>query len=119
MDYFPKIPSLKAQLPTAVQRIKKQVESLPISLRQNWSANWCEEIRNSYLIVEARLKTGHKETYTQTPSMSGVDVLSNVGSQTGLWIGISSLSLMEIIEVLFRLARHQYHVLLRKIRLIV
>ena len=60
------------------------------------------------------------ENLTQQPSMTGVDVISNVGGQTGLWIGISFLSIMEIVEMLYRLARHQwstmYKVMNRKIR---
>ena len=48
------------------------------------------------------------ENLTQQPSMTAVDVISNVGGQTGLWIGISFLSIMEIVEMLFRLGRHQW-----------
>ena len=47
------------------------------------------------------------EVYTQQASMSPVDVISNVGGQTGLWIGISFLSLMEIAEMIYRLIRHR------------
>jgi len=53
------------------------------------------------------------EKYTQHATMSKVDVLSNVGGQTGLWIGISFLSLMEVAELLYRLIRHQYHLFSR------
>ncbi|CAF4410788.1 unnamed protein product, partial [Adineta steineri] len=34
---------------------------------------------------------------------------SNVGGQTGLWIGISFLSLMELAEMIYRLIRSQCH----------
>jgi hypothetical protein len=43
--------------------------------------------------------------------MTSVDVLSNVGGQTGLWIGVSFLSIMELAEMLYRLIRYQYYVI--------
>ena len=49
------------------------------------------------------------ETCTETATLELVDVISNVGGQTGLWIGISFLSLMEIIEMFYRLIRHHFH----------
>jgi hypothetical protein len=45
--------------------------------------------------------------------MTAVDVLSNVGGQTGLWIGVSFLSIMELAEMLYRLVRYQYHAIRR------
>ena len=50
------------------------------------------------LLSNIRAETANVEKYTETASISGVDVLSNVGGQTGLWIGLSFLSLMEMIK---------------------
>ncbi|CAF4945099.1 unnamed protein product, partial [Rotaria sp. Silwood1] len=41
--------------------------------------------------------------------------LSNVGGQTGLWIGISFLSVMEFIEMLYRILRYEFHIIRRAI----
>ena len=40
---------------------------------------------------------------------------SNVVGQTGLWIGISFVSVMEVVEMLYRLLRHECHVLKRRL----
>jgi hypothetical protein len=61
-------------------------------------------------------ETTRIDSYTQQATISAVDVISNVGGQTGLWIGMSFLSLMEVAEMLFRLIRHQYYRIRYKIR---
>jgi hypothetical protein len=45
-----------------------------------------------------------------------VDLLSNVGGQTGLWIGVSFLALMELVEMLYRLVRFEFHVIKQAIQ---
>ena len=52
----------------------------------------------------------------QTASIKWVDVVSNIGGQTGLWIGTSFLSLMELVEMACRLIRYQYGILRQKIQ---
>ncbi|CAF4364384.1 unnamed protein product, partial [Rotaria sordida] len=49
-------------------------------------------------------------------SISGIDVLSNVGGHTGLWIGVSFLSIMEFVEMIYRLTRYHYYVIKERIR---
>ena len=56
------------------------------------------------------------EYFNQTASITLVDVLSNIGGQTGLWIGVSFLSMMEVVEMTYRLLRTQFHALRRKIK---
>ncbi|CAF4034752.1 unnamed protein product, partial [Adineta steineri] len=79
----------------------------------DWSTNWRSHIDSSYLSVELIHESNLVENYTQTETMTAVDVLSNVGGQTGLWIGVSFLSLMELAEMLYRLIRHQYYAIRR------
>ncbi len=50
------------------------------------------------------------EAYSQSALLSGADLLSNIGGLTGLWIGASFLSLMELVEMFYRLARYHYFV---------
>ena len=45
--------------------------------------------------------------FSQQATTSPVDVISDVGGQTGLWIGISFLSLFEVVEMLYRLIRYE------------
>ncbi len=96
--------------------IKEFVESSSIPLPTNWSTTWSTEIQNNYVGIDVVCQTTVVESYTQQPTLGAVDVISNVGGQTGLWIGISFLSLMEVAEMLYRLIRYQIHVIRAKIR---
>lgn len=89
--------------------IKKFVENSQIPLPIDWLQNWRSHIDSSYLSVELVHESTVVENYTQTATMTAVDVLSNVGGQTGLWIGVSFLSIMELAEMFYRLIRYQYY----------
>ena len=84
------------------------VERQGVPLPVNWTTNWRAEVRNNYVGLDVVCQSRLVENYTTEPSMSAIDVISNVGGQTGLWIGISFLSVMELIEMLYRLVRHQF-----------
>lgn len=103
--------SLSAPVEWQMPLIKRFVERSNVTLPSNWSTKWREQIRENYLGVTFVRETHIVEKITQSAKMSPVDVLSNIGGQTGLWIGISLLSIMELIEMLYRLIRHQCHVL--------
>ncbi|CAF2958817.1 unnamed protein product, partial [Rotaria sp. Silwood2] len=77
---------------------------------------WQDEIRKNYLTINVVRETSIVENSTQSATMGVVDVFSNVGGQTGLWIGISLLSIMELIEMLYRLIRNEFHIIRRKIQ---
>ncbi|CAF1004824.1 unnamed protein product [Rotaria sp. Silwood1] len=104
--------------PSAVRipEIKEFVEKSGITLPKNWTTTWQSEIQNNYVGISVVCETNRVENYTQDASVSGVDVLSNVGGHTGLWIGISFLSIMELVEMLYRLIRYHYYILEGKIR---
>lgn len=96
--------------------IKDFVEKSGIKLPNNWSTTWQTEIQNNYIAIEFATDTTRVETYTQDASISRVDVLSNVGGQSGLWIGISFLSIMELIEMIYRLIKYSLRRLPRRAR---
>ncbi|CAF1520876.1 unnamed protein product [Rotaria sp. Silwood1] len=104
--------------PSAVRipEIKVFVEKSGIALPKNWTTTWQSEIQNNYVAVDVVCETNRVEAYTQDASISSVDLLSNVGGHTGLWIGISFLSIMELVEMLYRLIRYHYYILRGKIR---
>jgi len=107
-------PSMWKAPPTwLLDDIKKFVENSKIPVPIDWSTNWRSHIDSSYLSVELVHESTLVENYTQTATMTAVDVLSNVGGQTGLWIGVSFLSIMELAEMLYRLVRYQYHAIRR------
>ncbi|CAF1025436.1 unnamed protein product [Rotaria sp. Silwood1] len=100
-----------------MEKIKKFVENSTIPLPTNWSSTWQDEIRKNYLTINVVRETSVVENSTQSASMGVVDVFSNVGGQTGLWIGISLLSIMELVEMLYRLIRNEFHKIRRKIQM--
>ena len=89
--------------------IKSFVENSTIPLPSDWSTAWREHIHRNYLAVSVVRETTTMENVTQSAQMTVVDVISNIGGQTGLWIGISFLSIMEFIEMVYRLIRYQCH----------
>ncbi|UJR11553.1 hypothetical protein I4U23_015733 [Adineta vaga] len=103
--------TLNAPVESQMDTIRKFVQSLSVPLANNWSTNWQNEIRENYVSLEVTCETTRTEIYTQQAALSAVDVISNVGGQTGLWIGISFLSLFEMIEMIYRLFRSRCHAL--------
>ena len=93
---------------------KSLVENSGIALPTNWSTTWQTEFQNNYVAVDIVCETTLVESYTDSASIGGVDLLSNIGGLTGLWIGISFLSLMELVEMLYRLIRYHYYIIKRK-----
>ena len=95
----------------AEQTIKPFVEAQNMTQPVNWTTNWRTEVQNNYVGLEVILQSSLVDNFTDQPSAGAVDTLSNVGGQTGLWIGISFLSVMEFVEMLYRLARHQFRLM--------
>jgi hypothetical protein len=89
--------------------IKAFVENSSLPLPTNWSTTWRDQIYNNYLEISVVRETTIVENYTQTAKIKLVDVISNIGGQTSLWIGMSFLSLMELIEMIYRLIRYTFH----------
>ncbi|CAF1499272.1 unnamed protein product [Rotaria sordida] len=115
-DFMIKSSSLLAPPQFLMNDIKRFVESSKIPLPSNWSTSWVSEIQYNYVSLEVAYETSRTEIYTEEATLSPVGVLSNVGGQTGLWIGISFLSLMEIAEMIYRLIRYQCHKLRKTLR---
>ncbi|CAF1425466.1 unnamed protein product [Rotaria sordida] len=108
-DYPVKTSSASAPPDWLIDQIKVFVGNSLITLPSDWSTSWRTHIQNSYVAIDVVRESMLVEKYTQQATMSGVDLLSNVGGQTGLWIGISFLSLVEVAEMIYRLIRYQYH----------
>ena len=96
--------------------VKAFVENSSVPLPTNWTTDWEAEIQRNYVSLEVVCQSNMLENYTEEASLSAVDVLSNVGGHTGLWIGISFLSIMEFVEMLYRLLRHEIRIFHRKMR---
>ena len=108
-DFITRLSSFSTPVEHQLDVIKQFVESSNITLPSNWSSTWRTDIPASYLRVSVSAESINTETYQQQAKMSAVDLISNIGGQTGLWIGISFLSLLEVAEMLFRLVRYQVH----------
>jgi hypothetical protein len=115
-DFTIKSSSLATPPAYLISSIVEFVESTNVTPPANWSTSSMSEIQSSYLSMELSYETTRTEVYTEQATLSAVDVVSNVGGQTGLWIGISFLSLIEIAEMLFRLMRFQGHSIKKSIK---
>lgn len=110
-EFLVKKSSLLAPAPWRLDRIKQFVENSSVPLPLNWFNASHNYISRNYLSISIVRETHLVENNIQRPSLKLIDVLSNIGGQTGLWLGISFLSIMEIFEMLFRLVRSQCLVL--------
>ncbi|CAF3554969.1 unnamed protein product [Rotaria socialis] len=88
---------------------KAYLESMSVPLSADWSTNWLSEIQNNYVALNVVFESTQVENYTQEASVGPVNVLFTVGDHSELWIGISFLSIMDVIEMLYRLCRYAYH----------
>jgi hypothetical protein len=109
VDFTIKSSSVLAPPQFLMNDIKQFVESSTIPLPVNWSTSWTSEILSSYVAFQVSYESTRTEVYAEQPTIAPVDVVSNVGGQTGLWIGISFLSLIEIVEMVYRLVHYQCH----------
>jgi hypothetical protein len=108
--------SMTAPADWMLSGIRAFVENSSIPLPSDWSKNWQTHVRSNYIAIDVVRESLQLDKLAQQASLSGVDVLANVGGHSGLWIGISFLSLMELTEMLYRLWRSNFHLLRMKIR---
>lgn len=106
-EFVVKKSSLLAPTPWQRDQIKAFVENSSVPLPSNWSTASLDYIERNYLLVSIIRETHLVENNIQRASLQIIDVLSNVGGQTGLWLGISLLSIMELFEMFYRLVRYQ------------
>jgi hypothetical protein len=115
-DFTIKSSSLAAPPDFLLNDIKQFAELSTVPLPANWNTSWQTEIPASYVSLEVAYESTQSEVYSQQATLSFVDMISNVGGQTGLWIGISFLSLMEVTEMIYRLIRYQCYRLRKVIK---
>jgi hypothetical protein len=105
VDFAVQISSLLTPMEWQMGGIKQFVENSTIPLPSDWSTAWHTYIQTNYLAISVVRQSDIVENYTQSPKILEVDIISSIGGQTGLWIGMSFLSLMELIEMLYRVIR--------------
>lgn len=115
-EFMIKLSSIIAPQQWYMNDIKQFVESSSIPLPSNWSTTWSTEIQANYVGLNVVCESTQVQSFSQQATLSAVDVISNIGGQTGLWIGISFLSLMEVAEMLYRLIRHQCYIIRQRMR---
>ncbi|CAF0925314.1 unnamed protein product [Rotaria sp. Silwood1] len=114
---FPlQISSFTAPLEWQVNGIKAFVVNSSVPLPLDWSTAWRTYIQNNYVAVSIVREAGVVDNNRQQAQMTLGDIFSKVGGLTGLWIGLSFLSMMEFIEMLCRLINYQCHLILSAIR---
>ena len=116
VDFLLTSSSLAAPSIPFAYETKRFVESTSVPLPADWTTNWLTEVENNYVSLQVICESDQVENNTQKASMSAVDVLSNVGGIAGLWIGMSFVCLMEFVEMLYRLFRHELRGIKQAIR---
>ncbi|UJR20215.1 hypothetical protein I4U23_023346 [Adineta vaga] len=115
IDFLVKKSSLASPMEWQYAGIKNFVEQSSIPYPSDWSTRWREYISANYLAVNILRETHVVENNIQKASIDPVALLSNIGGQTGLWLGISLLSIMELFEMFYRLLRYQCCIIRSKI----
>jgi hypothetical protein len=77
---------------------KSFIKSTSVPLPTDWLTNWRSEVQNNYVSIDVVCESLQVENYTQESALGVRNVLSNVGDLTGLWIGMSFLSIMEFVD---------------------
>ena len=90
-DFIVKKTALATPLEWQMDGIKTFAENSNISLPSDWSTAWRTYIQTNYLALSVVRETTIFENITQSAQLGLVDLLSNIGGQTGLWIGVSFL----------------------------
>lgn len=103
--------AMKAPPEWQMESIKGFVENSSVPIPTNWLTEWRDVIADNYVGLMVVSEALVVETNTQSATYSIIDVLSNVGGQAGLWIGVSFLALLELIEMGYRLFRHEFHMI--------
>ena len=111
-----RLSSVAAYTESIKDDIRRFVESSGVPLPANWSSTWPAEVQKNFVELTVHCESLVVEHDNQMASIKWVDVVSNIGGQTGLWIGTSFLSLMELVEMACRLIRYQYGILRQKIQ---
>ncbi len=107
--------AVSAPSATEIPVTKAFVENCGLPLPKNWSQTWLSDIQNNYVAVDIVCELTRVESYSESALIGSVDLLSNIGGLTGLWIGASFLTVMEVVEMLYRLIRYHYYMLKRRI----
>lgn len=92
--------------------IKAFVQNSSVTLPADWSANWSSYIRSNYLSIDVITETSFISTNDQIGSYGISALISDVGGQAGLWLGLSVLILAELFALLY----HLIYITYRKIR---
>ncbi|CAF1207916.1 unnamed protein product [Adineta ricciae] len=75
---------------------------LPSDIAQNFDYYF----DRNYLKVQVSCSSKYTIEYNQEAKLTVVDTFSAIGGQTGLWIGLSALSVIELCELIYRLVHH-------------
>lgn len=104
-EYSIRTSSLPLLIDSIGNDLQPVIENLGVPLSSNWSETWKDDILESYLSIEVICESTRIEKFVQEATLDEIGLLSNIGGHTGLWIGISFLSLLELAEMFFRLIR--------------
>lgn len=93
-----------------MQRVKTHFRSnrevqAAVNVTDGPQSNRPTGLRDNIVAVEISASPYATEILTESPFYTWVDLISSIGGQTGLWIGISLLGFIEIIELIYLLTK--------------
>jgi hypothetical protein len=103
-----------APVGSSIDQIKSFAENNSVSLPSDWNSTWRETIQKNYVGITIVGRSQFVTNNRQKSALTFIDLLSNVGGHSGLWIGVSFLSIMEVIEMVYRLIRLQVQRIMRR-----
>ncbi|CAF0801224.1 unnamed protein product [Adineta ricciae] len=89
-----------------VKTFLKKINSTSYKNQPSCSQNRNEPFLDDIVAVGISASPYATEILSESPMYTWVDLISSIGGQTGLWIGVSLISFVEIGELLFLLLRH-------------
>ncbi|UJR30356.1 hypothetical protein I4U23_017891 [Adineta vaga] len=89
-----------------IKRFLRRINSTSYENRSTCSKNPNEAFLDDIVAVGITASPYATEILSESPMYTWVDLISSIGGQTGLWIGVSLISFVELVELLFLLFRH-------------
>ncbi len=105
--YYKTLPFYTPTLPNKYEMLKNQLDELNISE---------DEFKQYAVYISVNYNSLDYTKIEQIPKSELFDLISNIGGTLGLFIGVSFLSLVEIIEIIFELIKFLIKKLINKFR---
>lgn len=77
-----------------------------------------EYFKKNFLMVKIYFEDNRYTEFTEMPKTTAIDLLSSIGGTLGLFLGISVLSIMELVEIFFQIFHEYFYVKIKTQKII-